>query len=120
MVPSDFTIQAGKFVAGAWAEVFEASNTVITQSRLFGLTGIRIIEDPNVPQILADMKILSQMLDTVVAELGNLDFDTDTVRKLLNTKEQLSKLENVAAAIVADDEKLYNEAVEKLQQQAFF
>lgn len=107
-------------VADTWADVFAASNTVINQSRLFGLTGIRIIEDPNVPQILEDMKLVSGMLDTIASRLGSLDLDHDTVRLLMNTKEQLSKLENVAAAIVADDEELYNQAVEKLKEQAFF
>lgn len=119
-MPSQFTIAATQYVAQSWEEVFQASNTVITQSRLFGLTGIRVIEDPNIPQILESMKLVSVMLDTVLGKLGTLDLDPDTVRLLLNAKEQVSRLEAVAAAIVADDEQLYNEAVEKLRQQAPF
>ncbi|WP_186042151.1 hypothetical protein [Burkholderia gladioli] len=120
MAPSEFTVAAAKFVSDTWAEVFAASAIVINQSRIFGLTGIRIIEDPNVPQILEDMKLVSGMLDTIAGKLDTIDLDHDAVRLLLNTKEQLSKLENVAAALVADDEDLYNQAVEKLRQQAPF
>jgi hypothetical protein len=118
----NFVAQATQFVRGAWEDVFRASNTVITQSRLYGFGGIQIIENPNIRQILESMNVVSGMLDTIISNLGAADFDlgTDNVRLLLNAKEQVSRLEAVAAALAAGDEALYYEKVELVRSLAPF
>ncbi|MCO5398329.1 hypothetical protein [Ralstonia soli] len=122
MTEEDFKKQATKFVTEAWERIFGVSNTVIANSKLYGFHGIQLIENPNIHQLLSSMGVVSGMLDTIISHLSNpgVDLGPENVRLLLNAKKQVSQLEAVAAALAADDEALYNEEVEKLQNQAAF
>lgn len=109
---------ATELVSKAWADVFTTSNLVIKHSGLYGFNGIELIPNPNIHQMLASMNVVSDMLNRVIENLGYIDLDHDSTRKLLNAKQQIVRLERVAAALVAKDEDLYNEAIAEVCKQA--
>ena len=119
--PIDFNIVAAtEYVATAWADVFATSNLVIRQSGLYGFNGIELIPNPNIHQMLASMSVVSVMLDKITEKLDRVDLDPNDTRLLLNAKQQILRLEQVAAALLAKDENLYNQAIKELEKQATF
>lgn len=113
-------VVATALVSKAWADVFTTSNLVIRHSGLYGFNGIELIPNPNIHQMLASMGVVSAMLDKVIERLGDSVLDHDNTRLLLNAKQQIIRLEQVAAALLAKDEVLYNQAVVELEKQAVF
>lgn len=119
----NFDIQAATIaVAEAWTNVFATSNLVIKQSGLYGFNGIELIPNPNIHQMLATMGVVSGMLDKITESLGcsGVDIKPDDTRLLFNAKQQILRLEQVAAALLAKDEALYNESILELKKQAVF
>lgn len=118
---SDFDIaKATAYVSEAWTNVFATSNLVIKQSGLYGFDGIELIPKPNIHQMLATMTVVSTMLDKIIEHLGCVDIPHHDTRLLFNAKQQILRLEQVAAALLAKDEPLYNEAIAELEKQAVF
>ena len=111
---------ATEYVSSVWTDVFATSNLVIKQSGLYGFNGIELIPNPNIHQMLASMSVVSVMLDKITEKLDRIDLDPDDTRLLLNAKQQILRLEQVAAALLAKDEPLYNEAILELKKQAVF
>lgn len=121
MSPDDqFRRNATGYVVDAWERIFRICNTVISHSNLYGFEGIKLIENPNIQQILSSATIVSGMLENILKNMKELELTHDDVRMLLNSRQAVTLLEDVAAALLADNEDLYNESVQKLQQQASF
>lgn len=111
---------ATEYVSSAWTDVFATSNLVIKQSGLYGFNGIELIPNPNIHQMLASMSLVSVMLDKITEKLDRIDLHPEDTRLLLNAKQQILRLEQVAAALLAKDEPLYNQAILELEKQAVF
>lgn len=111
---------ATEYVSSVWTDVFATSNLVIKQSGLYGFNGIELIPNPNIHQMLASMSVVSVMLDKITEKLDRIDLAPEDTRLLLNAKQQILRLEQVAAALLAKDEPLYNEAILELEKQAVF
>jgi hypothetical protein len=112
--------EATRLVTEIWERVFTASNKVIAQSGIYGFHAIQLIPNPNIHQMLQSMRVVAVMLDEIISEPQDFAETPDDFRLVLNAREQLTKLESVAAALIVGDEKLYEESIEKLKQQAAF
>jgi hypothetical protein len=117
----EFDIEAATaIVASAWEDVFTTSDIIIRQSGLYGFNEIGLIPNPNIHQLLASMGVVSIMLDKISEKLSCINLGHDETRKLFNAKQQILKLEQVASALLAKDEPLYNQAMLELKKQAVF
>ena len=109
-----------KQVSLIWERVFHASNRVIAQSGIYGFHSIQLIPNPNIHQMLQSMRLLAVMMDEILGTTGSFSDTPENFRLLVNAREQLTRLESVAAALISGNEQLYQEGIERLKQQAAF
>lgn len=108
-------------VETAWAEVFKYSNKVIRDAGYFGFYGLEVIPNPNIHQMLASLSVVDSALDimlTSCAEMVTLQYDA--TKMILNAKQQILNLENVANSLKAQNRDDFDRAMERLQKQAVF
>jgi hypothetical protein len=103
-----------KQVIEVWATVFSASNIVIQHAKQFGFDGMVVVPNPNIHQLLVPVRLLSQWIEVFLCE--NMEYDQ--VRLMLNAKQQLLRMEMVAAALEAGDLENFNRTMEEIQNQA--
>jgi hypothetical protein len=99
-----------------WEKVFKNSNEVLHQHTHFGFDGVKN-GTPNIEQRLFQLQAIGAVLDILMnnSALGNLDYEQQ--RQILNAKQQITNMEMVAAAVKADEEADYIEAVAILEKQ---
>lgn len=107
-------------VEAIWDKVFSDSNRVLEHARQYGFSGVTVIPSPNIHQILMTLQIFSAVIDILITHGSALGLPYDETRLLLNAKTQITRMEQLAAALNADDEDGYNEAIGALEQQAAF
>lgn len=100
-----------------WANVFQASNRVLFQHGTFGFSGIEHIPSPNIHQMLNTLRVLGFVIDILVDKASSQDLDHDSVKQLLNAKQQIANMENVAAALKIGNVDDYEAAVAVLDKQ---
>lgn len=102
-----------------WTRIFDASNKAIKDAKNFGFLGMEIEADPTIHQMLVSLSLLSTVISFLItqAEARN---DTDSVRLLINSKEQLLRLERLANELKAKNEDRFNEILLELESQAVF
>ena len=105
-------------VQKAWNVVFAASNKVLVDEKRFGFTGMGVIPDPNIHQLVVLLRALDAVLNSIASEFDDLAYD-DT-RLLLNAREQITRMERVAAALRSNNIEDFNDAIQMLEQQAPF
>lgn len=106
-----------KKVHTAWSLVFQFSNKVLTDEKKFGFTGMGLIPDPNIHQMMAALKGLDSILEYVATEFS---LPTDEIRLILNARTQITKMGAVAAALKANSEEAFTIALAELDAQAAF
>ncbi len=72
---------------------------------------------PSIADILLDLKLIEAVLDTLDA-VGVLDYDE--TRKVMNAKQQIWNVQNVATSLQNGDENSYLEAMKRLDTQVAF
>jgi hypothetical protein len=110
--------QAKGKIFKAWEDVFQASNKVLQHSKAFGFSGISVIPDPNIHQMLRTLRYIGPMLTDIMESLKELELSPDDIRLMINAIEQIRRLEMVAMALIGNDEALFNEAIKDLDGQA--
>lgn len=107
-------------VEKVWGKVFSASNKVISQAKNFGFSGIEIIPSPNIHDMLVRLQVFSAVIDILVTHAELFEVEYAETRLLLNAKEQITRMERVAAALKANNRADYIEAISTLESQACF
>jgi hypothetical protein len=106
-------------VLDIWARVFKASNKVILDAKNYGFLGMEVAPDPNIHTLLLSSKLLASAV-AFLADQAELRNDTESVRLLLNAKEQLLRLERLANELKANNEEGFNLVLQDLNSQAVF
>ena len=97
---------------------FAASNKVLVDEKRFGFLGMEAIPDPNIHQMMVLLRALNAALVSIPEEFGTLQYEEN--RLILNAREQITRMEMVAAALKANDRDGFDEAIKKLEAQAAF
>ncbi len=105
-------------VEALWAKIFESSNKVLHQHKVYGFSGIEVIPSPNVHEMLMALQVLSAVIDVLYAHAGKVDLPYEQQRQLLNAKAQITTMEQLASALKAGAREDYEAAVASLEQQA--
>lgn len=115
----DLYAQAGirEKVLEIWGRVFKASNKVIKDARDYGFLGMDVAPDPNIHKLLVSAKFLAGIVTFLVDQAEQRD-DMESVRLLLNAKEQLLRLERLAIELKANNENGFNQVLAELNAQA--
>jgi hypothetical protein len=108
--------EQAKQVELLWSKVFEDSNRVLKQHQYYGFDGVKAMPNPDVPLMVMNLKILSGMMDVLL----NTDAPYDQTRQILNAKKQITSMEQLALALLAENQEDYNQALEALRNQAAF
>lgn len=103
-------------VVEAWEAVFSASNIVIQHAKHFRFDGM-LVANPNIHQLLVPVRLLEQWIDVF---LSNEAMEYDQIRMMLNAKQQLLRMEIVAAALEADNREDFDRAMAEIENQAQF
>lgn len=106
-------------VQKVWAVVFEASGKVLQHANTFGFNGMGVIPDPNIHKMLTSLRMLSALME-VLSNDKYVELSYEERRLILNSKEQLNRMERVAAALDANDRAGFDEAIRCLEKQAAF
>lgn len=101
-----------------WAEVFTASNQVLQHARTYGFLGMEVIPNPNVHQMLVTLQMLDALMDVILLRFEDLPYEEK--RLIFNAKEQITRMERVAAALQENNSADFNEAIACLERQAVF
>lgn len=102
-------------VTELWAKVFDASNKVLHQNKVYGFGGIEIAPSPNIHDMMVTLLVLGAVIDVLYAKL---DLEYEQERQLLNAKAQITTMERVASALKARNRQDYDAAVAALDKQA--
>ncbi len=106
------------YVEELWGKVFEVSNQIIRDTKVFGFNEIDVIPDPNIHQMLATLAVASNTLDLILNMNSNGDIDIGDTRLVLNAKQQVLNMESIATALKSKDRSRYDESVKRLHEQA--
>jgi hypothetical protein len=102
-----------------WGRVFAASNKAIQDAKSYGFLGMEVAPDPNIHTMMVSAKLYAEVMNMLVLEAEHRD-DTESVRLLLNAKQQLIRLERLANELKANNEDGFNEILAELKSQAVF
>lgn len=106
------------FVEQLWSKVFDASNKLIRDTKLFGFSEIEALPNPNVHQMLTALAVIDNVLDQIMTMDSNGTVNIGDTRMLINAKQQIFNMTMIAAALKAKDRASYDEAVRRLHNQA--
>lgn len=108
--------EVARKVEELWEKVFKNSNEVLLQNARFGFDGVKN-GNPNIEERLFQLQAIEAIFDILLNTplLGGLDYEQQ--RQILNAKQQITNMEMVAAAVKADKEEDYREAVAILEKQ---
>lgn len=101
----------------AWELVFSFSNKVLADEKRFGFVGMELIPDPDIHQMMAALSGMSSILSHVTKEFT---LPPEVIRLIINAQSQITKMDAVASALKANDEKAFNLAMAELDAQAAF
>jgi hypothetical protein len=99
-----------------WDRVFKNSNEILHQHVRFGFDGVKN-GNPHIEHRLVQLQAIEAVFDVLInnSRLGDLEYEQQ--RQILNAKQQITNMEMVAAAVKANREDDYREAVALLEKQ---
>lgn len=109
-------IEVKEKVESLWAKVFQSSNNVLHQHKIFGFTGIELIPQPNIHERLVLLQVLSAIIDVLLNSAGGV-LEYEQQRQLLNAKSQITTMEQLATALKGNNQSDYEAAVAALELQ---
>lgn len=98
-----------------WERVFLNCNSVLRQSKIYGFYCCQEVPHPNMHALIVHLNIFSAVMNILVTQGMETGVDYDQTRLILNAKEQLTKMERVAAAINANNKKDFKIAIKDLE-----
>lgn len=109
-----------KRVFVAWNETFTVSNRILQQAKVYGFTLMEVIPDPNIHQMITSLQAVEHLFDKIIDSPMFPEMDYDQSRIVLNTREQIRKMEDVALALQREDRVMFDAAIAALEKQAVF
>lgn len=99
-----------------WDKVFKNSEEVLKQHMTFGFHGVKN-GNPTMEARIALLQAIEPLFDFLLNSplVGELEYEQQ--RQILNAKQQITNMEVVAAAVRANKEEDYLEAVAILEKQ---
>lgn len=107
-------------VESVWNKVFESSNKVIAQARSHGFLGMEVVPNPNIHTMLVSLQAFTALIDIIITNAEVFNVDYDATRLLINAKEQITRMEKVAAALKANNREDFDAAIGEIERQAAF
>ena len=98
-----------------WERVFLNCNSVLRQSKIYGFYCCQEVPHPNMHALIVHLNIFSAVMNILVTQGMETGVDYDQTRLILNAKEQLTKMERVAAAMNANNKKDFKLAIKDLK-----
>lgn len=99
-----------------WESVISSANTVIFHANKYGFSRITIIPDPNIHQMLATLRGIEKLLDGIIDDTALFEqMDHDDIRHILNAKDALRRMQNVALTLQENNEDKFDKAVKELK-----
>lgn len=102
-----------------WAEVFGASSTVLQHAKTYGFLGMEAIPNPNVHQMIVTLHFFEALMDVILLRF-EAELPYEEKRLIYNAKEQITRMERVAAALQANNRADFDEAIACLEKHAPF
>lgn len=109
-----------RLVEEMWSNVFNASNKLIQDTKLFAFSEIESLPKPNIHQMLKTLTVFDNILDLILTLNQNGQVDVKDTRLIFNAKQQILLMERIATALRNKDRPDYDEAVLQLENQAPF
>lgn len=106
-------------VTELWVQVMDASIKVLYQAQTYGFSLIEIIPDPNIHQMLFTMRSIESILDVIIDDniFGELNYED--IRKALNARESIRRMEQVVIALKADNKVDFEKAIDHLSKNCY-
>ena len=104
-----------------WEVVTQSANAVIFQANKYGFALIEVEPNPNIHQMLATIRGIEKLIDGIIDDsefFGAMDHDD--IRRILNAKDSLNRMQRVALSLQESNEEDFNTAVEELTRTAPF
>ena len=98
-------------------EIFTAANQVLQAHAKFGFSGIAQLANPSIEETLLFLNLIEAVLDTLE---GRSILDYDENRRVLNAKQQIWNVQNIANSLKSSNEKDYLDAIGRLDKQVDF
>ncbi len=102
-------------VVTIWEKIFGASNKIIVNARIYGFSGIGVIPDPNIHDIVKSVRVVRSMLQEINS-FDDLHFEDN--RLILNSIAQLTTMELLALSVQNNDRNSFEELLASLDGQA--
>ena len=109
--------EAIPLVERIWAEVFETVNRVLKVHVKFGFEQFSEKMNPKLENVILALNVLETVLDAFYTS-GALE--PSETRKVLNAKQQILLVQQVADALQVGSQEDYAAAIEKMSTQAVF
>ena len=108
-------------VHALFGRVFSYSGQVLRDAGIYPFSLMEEMPDPNIHQILLNLRILDNVMTTIMIANDEGDFlGHDDFRRLINAREQVQRMERIAVALKKNDEVAYQEAINALVTQVDF
>ena len=98
-------------------EIFIAANKVLQAHAKFGFSGIAQLANPSIEETLLFLNLVEGALDILDAR-SVLDYDES--RRVLNAKQQIWNVQNIANSLKSSNENDYLDAIKRLDKQVDF
>lgn len=104
-----------------WGGVILATQKLLQNAELFGFDEIELKSNPNIHQLITATSTIDFMLGRALDDMQCLDNPDHTlVRMILNAKQNILHMKEIATALKLKDKEIYAAAIERLKTQAQF
>jgi hypothetical protein len=99
-------------VEKVWGEVFQVADKVLKAHLKFGFTQFVSGISPSIEEIVLGLRTVELVLDALYEQ-----FDYDEQRLVMNSKQQILWIQEIATALQHNDKDRYEAAVSKMSSQ---
>lgn len=107
-------------VSKVWESVFTSSNRVLDHAKKYGFMGMESAPNPNIHMMLINLQMFDALINIILTNAEVFDVDYEDTKLLINSKQQIIRMDRVAAALQANNLNDFNEAMIELERQAVF
>ncbi len=106
-----------KWADAIWNKVIESTRKVLQECAVYGITEVLSVPDPNAERRLEILRGLLSVVDAILAAAEARN-QTDCVRMLLNSKQQIVLLERLVVAAKTNDVEEFEQVRAQMERQA--
>jgi hypothetical protein len=82
--------------------------------------GMESAPNPNIHMMLINLQMFDALINIILTNAEVFDVDYEDTKLLINSKQQIIRMDRVAAALQANNLNDFNEAMIELERQAVF